>query len=248
MTRSTLVFVVLSGLVSCCSSRTVTETISKQAVPPRATATRSVKHVLPTKSCRGGISVSNATSCPFAFAVVAGYAHTAAGARRTTIVRATSPVTGASYSMACAPMGRLIGCKGGNGALVRFPPSTATPHAAPAAAPAATAAPPRSPPGFYPHCAYGSRPAQRVSSAEAREYEKSGGPQYAPGTELEPARCLLANGEAEDEAEEADEEHAAEEGGQRLPPNGARSLPGKHCHAEVGPPSQGGAPIMRECE
>ncbi|MFB7875518.1 protein kinase [Nocardia sp. NPDC056064] len=64
----------------------------------------------------GKAAVGNSvTSCPFAEAVRQAYAAGGTGARS---VVAASPVTGRTYTMTCAPEGKLVTCTGGENAVV----------------------------------------------------------------------------------------------------------------------------------
>jgi hypothetical protein len=69
------------------------------------------------RSCGGGVYAGPNTSCEFAFNVRAAY-YAAPGS--TASVRVFSPVTGATYTMNCAPSGSGVTCSGGNNASVAF--------------------------------------------------------------------------------------------------------------------------------
>ncbi len=66
----------------------------------------------------GKAAVGNSvTSCPFAEAVRQAYAAGGTGAGARSVV-AASPVTGRTYTMTCAPEGKLVTCTGGENAVV----------------------------------------------------------------------------------------------------------------------------------
>jgi hypothetical protein len=69
------------------------------------------------RSCGSGVYAGPNTSCEFAFNVRDAY-YDAPGS--TASVRVFSPVTGATYTMNCAPSGSGVTCSGGNNASVAF--------------------------------------------------------------------------------------------------------------------------------
>jgi hypothetical protein len=66
-----------------------------------------------SSSCGDGLSVNSQTSCPFARVVRDAYEASGGGSR----VRASSPVTGETYTMSCSG-GVPVVCTGGNNAAV----------------------------------------------------------------------------------------------------------------------------------
>jgi hypothetical protein len=128
-----LAILVTVALAGCGSGTvTVTQRNAPAAAKPATVTTTAVQQVLPPKKCgaanlavartfHGQIRVSNATSCAFAVNVIGLYAQTAIVPGKATIIHASSPVTGRTYAMACAPVPRRIVCKGGKDALVTFP-------------------------------------------------------------------------------------------------------------------------------
>jgi hypothetical protein len=69
------------------------------------------------RSCGGGVYAGPNTSCEFARNVRDAYNEAPGG---TASVRVYSPVTGATYTMNCAPSGSGVTCSGGNNASVAF--------------------------------------------------------------------------------------------------------------------------------
>ncbi|MCX5044973.1 serine/threonine protein kinase [Aldersonia sp. NBC_00410] len=117
------------------NDNTAQTTTTQSAQPNRATATAPTPSSAPPAALPAGATPcagsgggaltksaigNTVTSCPFAEEVRNAYNAGGPPSSQPRQVVAISPVTGQSYTMSCAPSGRLVTCTGGNGAVVHL--------------------------------------------------------------------------------------------------------------------------------